>query len=270
MNRRPVCTALLVIAVIPLLVAPRQRAKRHGKTSRPARKCSIATSRSPAGTAAYEKIHSRIVTGHMEMPDMGLKGTVVITQESPNLGNVTTDLQGIGIIEQGSNGQIVWEKSAMTGPRILDGQERAVMLRSMTINSELHPETYYSKIQCVGVEGIDGKPAYKVELEGNDGAKETRYYDKESGLLVKTSQTLHLQMGDITADSTAGEYREVDGIKMPFSSTQEMMKRKVIMTIDKVEQNVDIPPEKLALPPDVKALAQKRAATTTAPATRPG
>ncbi len=222
------------------------------------------------GRAAYEKVHSRVTTATLDLPEMNLKGSVVTTQAPPNRGNIVTKLPGIGVFEQGTDGTIAWDKNVVTGPRILEGPERDTVIRSLTINNELDPEKHYKSIETTGVENVDGKPAYKVVLTG-PGGKETRYYDKESGLLVKMEQTSQTQMGEITAIIIPSDYREVDGIKMPFKATQEAMGRKVNMTMDKIEHNVDVPDSQLAMPDDVKALLEKKkSAPSSAPATNPG
>lgn len=211
------------------------------------------------GRAAYEKVKSRVTHATMDAPAMGIKGKVTIMQVAPNTGYVHTEITGVGVVEQGTDGTIVWEKSAMMGPRIVEGQERESLQRSLTINGELQPEKFYKSVETVGVEDVDGRPCYKVEIVTNAGGKETRFYDKETALLVKTNAVASTQMGEIPIVATATDYREVDGIKMPFKATQEMMGRTITVSIEKIEQNVEIPADKLQMPADVKALADKAA-----------
>jgi hypothetical protein len=154
----------------------------------------------------------------------------------------------------------------MTGPRITSGQEHEQALREMKINSELHPEEYYDSIETKGVEDVNGKPCYRVDFVSKTGVKESRWYDKDSGLLVKGSLDVQSQMGPIHAESTVEDYREVDGLKVPFKTTQTGNGLTFVVTIEKMEHNVDVPPEKLALPDDVKKLLAKQA---TQPATQP-
>jgi hypothetical protein len=215
------------------------------------------------GREAYEKITSRVTHATMDAPALGIKGKVTIMQVAPNKGYVFTDITGVGTVEQGSDGTIVWEKSAMMGPRLVDGQERESLQRSLTINGELFPDKFYKSIETVGVEDIDGRPCYKVEIVTLAGGKETRFYDKETALLMKTNAIASTQMGEIPIVATATDYRDVDGIKMPFKATQEMMGRTITVAIEKIEQNVEVPADKLQIPTDVKTLAEKAA---TAPA----
>jgi hypothetical protein len=66
-------------------------------------------------------------------------------------------------------------------------------------------------------------------------------------------------MGPIHAESTVEDYRDVDGLKVPFKTTQTGNGLTFVVTMDKMEHNVDVPKEKLALPEDVKKLLAKQA-----------
>ena len=98
-------------------------------------------------------------------------------------------------------------------------------------------------------------------------AIETRYYDKDSGLLVKVEQVVPSPMGQIPAVSMPADYRDVGGVKIPHKVEETIAGQvKILATLDKVEHNADVPAEKFQLPPEVKALVDKAGA---APATQP-
>lgn len=213
------------------------------------------------GRDAYKNVKTRVSHSTLEAPAMGLKGKLIIYQSVPDKGYIETDIAGVGRIEQGTDGTVVWERSAFAGLRLLEGQERESLMRSFNIQTELEPDKYYTDIQTVAVEEVDGKPAYKLELTLPSGAKETRFYDKESGLLLKSRATTQSQMGEVEVVSRPADYKEMAGITIPTKITQEMMGQTITLSVDKVEHNVDIPAEKFALPEDVKKLAEKQAAS---------
>jgi hypothetical protein len=71
------------------------------------------------GKAAYEKIHSTIATGTMEMSAaMGLKGKLTIYQAEPARMMTEITIEGIGTIQEGSDGTVAWTLSAMQGARL--------------------------------------------------------------------------------------------------------------------------------------------------------
>ena len=211
------------------------------------------------GRAAYEKVKSRVTKTTLELPAQNIKGDMTMYQQAPNKGYIETVIPSVGKVEQGYDGAIAWEKSAMMGSRVLEGQEKESLVRNLTIGADLEPEKFYEKIETVGEEQVDGKPAYKVQLTTPGGATETRYYDKASGLMIKFDAAPKTQMGEIQVTSTPSDYQVLGGIKMPKKVTQNMMGQTITLTINDVQHNVDIPAEKFQVPADVKALAEKGA-----------
>lgn len=206
------------------------------------------------GREAYAKLKNRVVLGTVDIPTMGLKGNSTITQAAPNKMLMKMDFAGMGSQTQGSDGEVVWEGSTMTGYRILEGPERTSATRLATFNSELQWEKMYKSITVLGEEAVEGKPAYKVEMVTSDDQKSTSFYDKESGLLVKSVSTVKNQMGDMAVESMLEDYREIDGIKMPFKTTQSAMGNKFTITLESVQHNVDLPADTFEVPSEVKAL----------------
>ena len=88
------------------------------------------------GADAYRKIHSRYTAGTTELVGHGIKGPVRVWQSAPANMLTEIDLGGAGSSRQGSDGEILWE-TGLAGPRILEGAERAAMLRLSAFNAEL-------------------------------------------------------------------------------------------------------------------------------------
>src|SRR5262245_42002184 len=80
------------------------------------------------GKAAYAKIHSTTTTGTVEFKAMGLKGKMIEYASEPDKRYTEIELAGVGKIQEGSNGEVAWGLSAMQGPRIKEGDERAETL----------------------------------------------------------------------------------------------------------------------------------------------
>lgn len=206
------------------------------------------------GREAYDKLKNRVTKGTIEIPMMGMKGTMQITQAHPNMMVTSTEFTGMGLIRNGTNGEVVWDVNSMMGPRIVEGDEKVSFMRQATFNSELQWEKLYKSVEVVGVEDVNGKPAYKLKMVPNDGPEGHQFYDKESGLMVKTSTIAKSQMGDVPVEGTLEDYREVDGIKMAFRTTQQMGPNSIVIALEEVKHNVDLPAETFALPDEIQKL----------------
>lgn len=207
------------------------------------------------GRAAYEKLKSREAVGSMEIPQQGLKGQTNLLQAAPNRMRMKVDLGGFGSQTTGTDGENAWSVDTIQGARMLTGDEKASMIRQATFNSELNWETLYKEVKAEAEEDVNGKPAYAVTMVTHDGQKSTNYYDKESGLLVKTMTVAKSPMGEIPMESWYAEYKEVDGIKVPHKTTiSSAMGMQIVMTIDSLKHNAELPADAFAMPDEVKKL----------------
>ncbi len=209
------------------------------------------------GKAAYEKIHSEVVTGSISVGTMGLKGTLTIYHAEPALLLSEITIEGIGKLQEGSDGNVAWSLSAVQGARLKDGEEKAEALREAKMHSDTNWREYFTSAETVGVESIDGRPCYKVVVTPREGSPQTRFYDKETNLLVKTMRKAKTPMGEIDAESTASDYRKDGDILSPHKMTQKAAGQEIVMTVESVQYNASIPKEKFEIPGEIKALMAK-------------
>src|SRR5713101_1363631 len=207
------------------------------------------------GKAAYEKKRTEVSSAVMEFVGKGVKANMTMYHAEPNKSYSVVEIEGIGKIEEGTDGSVVWERSALKGPRVKTGEERAVTLRAASIHHDSRWRDFFVKVECTGVEPIDGHVCYRVVLTPKDGQSETRYYDKKSFLLVRTNMIMKTEMGEIPAESSVGDYKTVDGVLTPFLVKQKVLGQEFTVTLQTVKTNVKIPDDRFALPDDVKALA---------------
>lgn len=70
------------------------------------------------------------------------------------------------------------------------------------------------KTAATAEETVNGKPAVGIKVTGPDGKDFSIYFDKDSGLPVRTVARVMGFMGDeFTQETTFSDYKEVDGIK---------------------------------------------------------
>ncbi|WP_040497197.1 insulinase family protein [Fulvivirga imtechensis] len=96
------------------------------------------------------------------------------------------------------------------------------------------------KIELTGVEKIDGKDAYAIEVTYPSGSKLIEYYDAGSGLKVQETKTQKTPQGEMSLSTTYSDYKEVDGIKFPYLVVQPMGGG---MKLNVKTQNIEINPE---------------------------
>jgi hypothetical protein len=210
------------------------------------------------GKAAYEARKSEAVNGTVEFAAMGLKGTMVTYYQEPDKYYMAMDLAGVGKIETGLIDGVAWENSVLQGPRIKTGEEKAQAVREAAMNGTYRWRDFFAKAETAGEETVEGEPCYKVVMTPAQGHPVTMYFEKQSGLMRKTSVVAASQLGDIAADSISTEYRRFEGILEPAKVTEKLAGQEFTVTIDTVKGNQPIPAEKFALPDEVKALLARQ------------
>ena len=204
------------------------------------------------GAAAYMSRTSEMLTGTFELTAAGLIGQMRVFLK-PGLQRATIELPRVGLIEQGVKDGVAWESDPLAGPRILQGFEAELA----TVNA--HPggaarwREQYKAVETVGVEDVDGEPAYRVVHTLAKGGSLAGIYSVASGLLLKVEYA----SAQAPLTRLMEEYSDLGGILMPTRVVTTMMGQRVsVVRLASVETNVEIPDERFDLPEAVQALLE--------------
>lgn len=210
------------------------------------------------GLDAYQKIQNRVTKANMEIGAAGITLSMTSYEARPNKSYMLIESEAVGRIESGTDGNVVWENSAMTGPQVKEGKERAAMLRLSTFDRMIYWRNEFKKIECTGVEDIEGTPCYKVVGISDDGDEEVFFYGKETNLLVKAVMTIESAMGTIKMDLYPGNMEKVDGILVPKEIKYVGMGMERFVRVTSIEHNVELPKDRFALPAEIQAIVDKK------------
>ena len=211
------------------------------------------------GKAAYEKFTNRVSTGTLDIVGANLKGTIKVTHTSPNKLVSVTELGPIGTTRQGTDGEVAWEISTISGERILEAEERDAFILQAVFNGEIRWKDRYEKVESVGVEDVEGKPAVKLVLTPKSGKPLIEYYDLKTHLLVKQVIKTKGPMGEISIDQYPGNYRKIDGVLMPLSLKQKVLGQEMVLNFTDVSHNVKLADNTFALPKEIVSIKKKKA-----------
>ncbi|MBM3790375.1 MAG: outer membrane lipoprotein-sorting protein [Acidobacteria bacterium] len=206
------------------------------------------------GRAAYEAVFSERVRGTVEVVGLGLVGTIAVYTAAPAQSYSKIEMTGAGVVEEGTSGDVAWERSTVQGPRIKTGDERAAALREGAFNAHLRWRELYAKAEVTGTESVGERSCYKVVLTPAQGKPMTHFYDRETGLLLKVAMVQLNPMGEIPAEALLEDYREVRGIRMPHSIRQRALSQEYVIRVQSIEFNAALPEGIFDLPDDVRAL----------------
>jgi hypothetical protein len=208
------------------------------------------------GVKAFDKLASTVTKATLAIPAMGVTIDVTIYAARPNKFYSLAESPMIGKIERGTDGSIFWEKSTMQGPRVLEGEELADAMRDAKFEGLAYWRSIYDSVAVAGLDTVDGNPAYKVVLKPKDGKPRTYTFDVKSGFLVKTTNMVTTQMGEIPVVGYVTDYRKTGDLLQSFKTTMQIMGQDRVITVSGVEQNASIPDSVFALPVDIKEILE--------------
>jgi photosynthetic reaction center cytochrome c subunit len=107
----------------------------------------------------------------------------------------------------------------------------------------------YAKFTVVPGEKIDGHDTYLV-IGRNEGQPPLRlYFDQQSGLLLRLVRYAETALGRMPTQIDYADYRDADGVKIPYRWTLARPGNRFTIQIDDVKQNVPVDDAKFAPPP---------------------
>jgi carboxyl-terminal processing protease len=176
------------------------------------------------GQRALEKITSRVAIGTVEMNSLGVTGTVEFDDESPNKSSVIITAAGLGVLQRTFDGSHAWLQDPVQGIIRFTGLGLELMKENSIFNKPAKLKELFPSAVLMGKEKLGGKEVYVVRM-----GFEKWYFDTETGLL--------LRKGNVYYD----DYREVDGIKLPFKLRDDVLAGAGInYQITEIKHNVKI------------------------------
>jgi outer membrane lipoprotein-sorting protein len=112
-----------------------------------------------------------------------------------------------------------------------------------------------NEVELVGEESIEGTDAYKLKITRKSGDVDYDYLDAEYYLEIKSEGTRTMRGQPIEFESSIGDYKEVDGLMIPFSVTSKAKGAPAgqTVTFKTVELNVPVDDSIFAMPaPEAK------------------
>lgn len=199
------------------------------------------------GPVAWRKLTSRLSIGTIEVPAMNLSGMVEMHEKAPNKMLATITVAG-ATYRQGFDGTVGWSDDPRDGLRQQSGIELEETKRDSDFYHPLDLHQLYSKFTVTGTEKIGDRTAYVVEATPPQGEADKLYFDSESGLVIRIISRHHMPEGVVVFQEDISNYREIDGIKLPFTVRQSSAESEFTIQFTDVRHNVDFDDAQFAKP----------------------
>lgn len=191
------------------------------------------------GLEAHEKMTGVKMTGRFAMPAMGIGGTIDMNMAMPNKRVMLINVEGFGVIEQGTDGKVAWSTQMPgTPPTMLEGEDAQKQIEDADFLSRVKPREQYASAETVGVFTHKDQKVYKVKLVDQNGDHSEGLYEVESGLLVKQSAKAEPEAPGFATETEFSDYREISGgVKMAYSMVVTANQSQQTITFDQITIN---------------------------------
>jgi len=203
------------------------------------------------GREAMEDIESRITEADVTF-DFGMakgEGMMKEIAKAPNkkYQNVTLSIDMGGqsqIVETESwvDGQHAVQRQPMQPLKALAGDELAKALEDEQFNMVLRYKELGYTVSVAEKKQVDDRVVYVVNFKRKHSNEEWMV-DAETFLLHSKVETAESPQGAITTVIRYSDYRDVDGLKLPFSYAAENPRMQMQVSITSYKHNEDIPDE---------------------------
>jgi outer membrane lipoprotein-sorting protein len=240
MRTHRIVSALIALLVVPGAIARAQTADEVVEKALTAM----------GGRAALGKVTSRVSTGTITVstPAGDITGTVEIYNKVPNKTRtlVKIDLTSFGAgqvtQDQRFDGTTGYAIDTLNGNRDITGDQLEVMRSSIFPTPLLGYKEAGSRVELTGTEKVGDRDAYVLRFTPKTGPPSRLFIDTGNSLLLKTVVSLNVpQLGtDIEQTVEFSDYRELDGVKLPFRARSINQVQSLTIALTKVEQNTAI------------------------------
>ncbi len=198
------------------------------------------------GAAAVEKISSRVAKGSTTGFG-GRKFPVEIFILSPDKSDVVTHYPN-GDSVTGFNGHEGWSAFPHRPARDMEGADLDAAKLDADLHLPIDLKKIFSELKVGPPQKIGDHEAYQI-LGVRQGLPPVEFYfDEQSGLLLRQVRYAESPLGLYPTRIDYADYRDQDGVKIPFSWITARPGSSATVQLEQVQQNVAIDDAKFAKP----------------------
>jgi outer membrane lipoprotein-sorting protein len=213
-----------------------------------------------------EKIHAIQTVRMVGTADFNgqMQGELTVQTKRPNLFRFDMNLPQ-GSMIQAFDGTTSWSINPFTGgtePRKDSESDTAAARDLHDIDGNLVDyKTKGNKVEVLGMEDVNGSPAYKLRVTAKGGTVSTVWIDKATYHDVKMAQTRPINGQDTEVIVMLSNFKPVNGVLTPFTFDQQFGQMNMKINFSSAEANVPMDDTMFHMPAAAPASAAPGGAT---------
>ena len=202
--------------------------------------------RALGGPAAIEKITTRLEKGATTIH--GQEQSVEILTQAPDKQSIVRHVSGTESIVTTFDGQSGWSVAPGRAPREMHDADITAARIDADLQFPLHIQKIFPELRQEYPEKIADRDAYLL-LAMREGQPPVKlYFDERSGLLVRMVRYAETPLGRNPTQIDYADYRDVDGVQIPFRVTTSQPGNTSTIQLETVQQNAPIDPAQFTKP----------------------
>jgi zinc protease len=199
------------------------------------------------GRAALTKLNTRVITGTMTVSTQGVDvpGTIEMSYKAPNLARslMKLDLSAYGggemVIDRRCDGKTAFEINSQSGTREITGNQLENMLNASFPSPFLNYKQTGGKVEVAGKEKLGEKDVIVLVFTPKVGSVSRLYFDAQTWQLLRSVGKVNIPDagGEIEQTTDPSDYRDVDGVKLPYTLVMSNPAQSLTIRIQKIEHN---------------------------------
>ncbi len=196
------------------------------------------------GADAINKVTSRVEKGNIVFQGGGMP--IEIYAKAPNM-RISITKSPNGESATAFDGTVGWMGGGR-GPRVMNPTETLASKMDADIHFATDIKTNLARVRAGRPEKIGDTEMYTVFGQAPDQTPVRLYFDEKTGLLTRLIRYTPTAFGRLPTQIDYADYRDVDGVKVPFRWTLARVNGRFTIQIDSAQQNVPIDDSKFAMP----------------------
>ena len=193
------------------------------------------------GKEAIDRITSYKMKGTFELSNLREPGTLEAWGKDPNKTLAIIDFPRIGTLKKGFDGVTRWVQTPAGTVTDSSPQEIAEMERDSEVYSAGRIKSQFESMKLENKARLSGREMNVIEGKPAKGPAEKLFFDVENGLLVRWDMARQQpKRGTVFVKVHLNDYREVDGVKVPFNVRFAFESFSFTVKVDELQHNIPI------------------------------
>ena len=194
------------------------------------------------GTDAINKTTSRVIKGDLDVVGVSRGGSFETHAQAPNRFINVLQAYPVGTVKTGFNGRTGWARTA-SGLRTLKSFELEALQREASFYGQFRLKSLFPQMKLAGMSRIGYRDVYVLDLKPSSGQAERLYLDATTYLPVRSNMVLMIGGNPTPVEIFLDDWRDVDGVKYPFFTSQRFAKMTLTFSVKEIKHNEQIDPK---------------------------